>query len=151
MRFIALAFSLFAMNANAALSVMAGFPYNPGPNGDSINPLHVNSAGQITTTLSTGENTAMSALNVLENASYKQVTATGVIKASAGVLTGIFVAASTSCTIQLHDDPDSATAPIVIDTTAAITAPAFYPVKAAFSTGLYFTEGGTCNVTFFYY
>ena len=113
-------------------------------------PFSANSSGQETHTLDAGENQPLNKIDTNDGGNYKQVTATGFIKASAGALVGFFVASSTNCTVQLHDDPDSATAPIVLNTTTTL-AVGWYPLPATFGTGLYFTEGGTCDITFVYH
>jgi hypothetical protein len=97
-----------------------------------------------------GEDTTLNQLWVSTAGTPKNMTATGAIKASAGELIGVFVSASTSCTIQIHDNASAASGTVVVDTTAAITAPTYLAIPAKFSNGAYFTEGGTCNVTFYY-
>lgn len=97
-----------------------------------------------------GEDTSLNQLWVSTAGTPKNMTATGAIKASAGELIGVFVSASTSCTIQIHDNASAASGTVVLNTTAAITAPAYLAIPAKFSNGAYFTEGGTCDVTFYY-
>ena len=152
MKKIILAFLLFPLVSMAAEHTVLGDPSgndNPGYNGKYS--LNLNSAGQITTTLQKGENETLNKMDVNAAGSYKQVTATGAIKASAGALVGFWLASTTACTVQLHDDPDSATAPVVLNTTAALTVLGWYPLPVTFTTGLYFTEGGACDITFAYH
>lgn len=97
-----------------------------------------------------GEDTTLNQLWVSTAGSYKNMTATGAIKASAGELIGVLVNASTSCTIQIHDNASAASGTVIVGTTGTITAPIYLPMPFQFANGAYFTEGGTCDVTFAY-
>lgn len=79
----------------------------------------------------------------------KNLTASGQVAAKAGVLNGVWVSASTSCTIKLWDST-TGSGTVLIPTTAAVTAPNWYSMPFSFTTGLYATLGGTCDVTFSY-
>jgi hypothetical protein len=70
------------------------------------------------------------------------------VKASAGRLTGIFVASSTSGTIKLWDNT-AASGTVLVNTFSA-TAATWYPLPFAFGTGLYITVGGTIDYTVSY-
>ena len=145
-----LALFLLALAAPAMAEVVVGpdSDFDDSRYGD-YNALGVNSAGQIGISLLAGEDQTLDRIAVHDGGAPINLTATGVVKASGGVLVGIFVSASTSCTIKLWDNASAASGTVVLGTTAAITAPAFYPVKAEFGSGLYFTAGGTCDVTFY--
>lgn len=78
----------------------------------------------------------------------KQGTTSQAIKSSSGVLVGVFVASSTSCTIKLWDNT-SAASTVLVDTFSAAAA-TWYPLPFVFGTGLYATVGGTCSYTFTY-
>lgn len=77
------------------------------------------------------------------------LAATGAVVIGNGRLIGIFVTTSSSLTLKLWDGL-SAAGNVVLPTTAAITAPAFYGFSADFQTGLFCTFGGTGTVTFVY-
>jgi hypothetical protein len=139
----ALLLALLAFNVQAQSVRIAGD--NGSPLAMSNGGVPVDLKGAIS-----GEDTTLNQLWVSTAGTPKNMTATGAIKASAGELVGVFVSASTTCTIQIHDNASAASGTVVLDTTAAITAPAYFPIPAKFSNGAYFTEGGTCNVTFYY-
>ncbi len=141
---------VFVLLLMSSLPTFAALIHGRDSSGDDW-PVNVNSSGQVSIPLLAGEDQTLNKLNINAAGSYKQMTATGAVKASAGALVGFFLASSTSCTVQLHDDPDSATAPVVLNTTSALTVLGWYPLPATFTTGLYFTEGGTCDITFVYH
>ncbi len=75
------------------------------------------------------------------------LTATGQVVVGSGRVVGIFATTSSSLTLKLWDDGWSGTGNVVLPTTAAITAPAFYPFSADFTVGLFCTFGGSGTVT----
>lgn len=80
---------------------------------------------------------------------YTRVTATGAIKAGQGLLYGIIVNSHSSGTIKLWDSLSGANT-VLMNT---YTLPAgsqviMFPVPINFVTGLYFTLGGTADITF---
>ena len=79
----------------------------------------------------------------------KNLTASGQIKATGGVVFGFFVSASSSCTVKLWDNT-AASGTVLLSTTAGLTAPLWYSAKYTFANGLYATLAGTCDVTFSY-
>ena len=90
------------------------------------------------------------AIGNIESGTSKVLTASGVVKAEQGVIIGIFVSSSTSLTIKLWDSATAASGTVLIDTTAAITAPVYLPLHIAFSNGCYATLGGTGSAAFIY-
>lgn len=80
---------------------------------------------------------------------YKNLSASGLVKTGAGTIRGVMVASSTGGTIKLWDNT-SAAGTVIVNTTASITAPAFFPIEGSFTTGLYCTISGTADVTVFY-
>lgn len=96
-----------------------------------------------------GDVAAANPMPVSEALSYANLSASGQVKASAGKLTGIFVAsASATPTIKVWDAL-TATTPILINTFTP-AAGTFYPMPARFGTGLYVTISGTVDCTVFY-
>jgi hypothetical protein len=79
-----------------------------------------------------------------------RLTSSGVVKAEQGVLIGVIVASSTSLTIKLWDNASAGSGTVLLDTTAAITAPTYIPLPIAFANGCYATLGGTGSATFVY-
>jgi len=63
-----------------------------------------------------------------------------------GRIVGIMVGSSTSLTLKIWDGPGAA-GTVLLDTTAAITAPAHYPFRATFKNGGFVTFGGTGKIT----
>lgn len=105
MKYLALAFGLFAFNAHAAVSVMAGFPYNPGPQENSPTPVHVNAAGQLTVTALSFEDQTNSVAKVEHQYSKAVDDADLVVKNSAGFLHAVWCypedAAATAGTVRV--------------------------------------------------
>ena len=66
-----------------------------------------------------------------------------------GELLGIYVASSSSLTLKVWDGVTAA-GPVIVNTTAAITAPGFHPMPATFVNGIYVTIGGTGNYSVHY-
>lgn len=80
---------------------------------------------------------------------YSAQSASAKIEDGPGTIVGIFVTSSSSLTLKAWDN-NVASGNVIFDTTAAITAPAYYPITAAFRTGLFITIGGTGKYTVFY-
>ena len=76
-----------------------------------------------------------------------RLAATGLVSGVPGRLVGIFVQTSSSLTLKLWDN-NAASGGVIIDTTATISAPAFYPIEVDFNTALFATFGGTGSVAF---
>ena len=74
-----------------------------------------------------------------------QLSATGKAYDGGGRVVGIFVQTSSSLTLKLWDG-QTATGNVILNTTAAITAPAYFPFEADFQTGLFVTFGGTGSI-----
>lgn len=85
---------------------------------------------------------------VLESCSYKNLSASALVKTGAGRLLGLICASSSSGTVKIWDNTSAATT--VLLNTMSLTAGTFYPVPGAFSTGLYVTIGGTADITVFF-
>ena len=79
---------------------------------------------------------------------YLNGTADALVKTGPGILTGIFVASSTTCTIKLWDNTSAATT-ILVNTFSA-NAATWYPVPFHFRTGLYIDITNTCDYTVSY-
>lgn len=77
------------------------------------------------------------------------LSASGLVKTGPGLLKGIAIGSSTSLTLKLWDNT-SAAGTVILETTAAITAPTFLQIPAAFSNGLFVTVGGAGTFTVFY-
>lgn len=61
-------------------------------------------------------------------------------------IVGIFVTTSSSLTLKLWDNT-AASGTVILPTTAAITAPAYFPFEATVKNGCFCTFGGTGTVT----
>lgn len=64
-------------------------------------------------------------------------------------IVGIFVSTSASLTLKLWDNP-AAAGTVLLATTAAITAPAYYPVRVSGANGGFCTFGGTGTITIYW-
>ena len=82
---------------------------------------------------------------VIESGSYKQLAASGQVKATPGNLIGIFVS-SGAPTIKVWDSTAASGAILVNTFQAAV---GFWPIPANFSVGLYVTITGTAEITVF--
>jgi len=83
---------------------------------------------------------------VTESCSYKNLSASALVRTGAGNLLGIFVAsASSTPTLKVWDNTSAATTIIV--NTFTPSAGTFYPIPAAFTNGLYVTISGTVDCT----
>ena len=90
------------------------------------------------------------AIGNVEAGTTKILTASGVVKAEQGYLLGVIVSSSSSLTIKLWDNATAGSGTVLVDTTAAITAPTFLRLPVAFSAGCYATLGGTGSAAFVY-
>lgn len=81
---------------------------------------------------------------VIQSGSYKQLSASGQVKATPGHLLGIFVSSGTP-TIKLWDST-AASGAVLVNTfqTAAAT---YYEIPVNFTVGLYVTIGGAAEIT----
>lgn len=75
-----------------------------------------------------------------------QVAATGLAYQGPGRVKGIFVQTSSSLTLKLWDSASAASGNVILNTPAAITAPAFFPFEADFQSGVFVTFGGTGSI-----
>ncbi len=90
---------------------------------------------------------AAGALNI---GSFKQIAASGNVKATQGVLLGVFVSNATATpTITIYDDPATGTTNKIVDTFTPV-ASTWYPVPVGFSTGCNVVLGGTVSCTVVY-
>ena len=78
---------------------------------------------------------------------YVRLTASGLVKNSAGTLGGFMVASGTP-TVKLWDNTSAAGA-VLLDTLQTV-AGEWYPLPASFTGGLYATLGGAGDITFLY-
>jgi hypothetical protein len=79
---------------------------------------------------------------------YLNVTASGVIKASSGFLTGIFVNSTSAGTLKLYDNATAASGNVICNTFTPQTG--WNPLPVHFQNGVYATVGGTLDCTFIY-
>ena len=87
----------------------------------------------------------------MEAYTYKNLTASGQVKAGFGTVKGIIVASHTSGTIKLWDAL-TATTPVLINTMTLAVGERWIPLfDATFNTGLFVTIGGTADITVVYY
>jgi hypothetical protein len=85
---------------------------------------------------------------VVESGSYKNLSASGLVKDGPGALLGIFVASSSSGTVKVWDN--SAGSGTVLVNATSVAAATFYPMPGRFNTGCYVTIGGTADITVFW-
>lgn len=88
----------------------------------------------------------MSGIGNLPVVSPIQVAATANIKATGGVMLGVFVSSSTSGTLAFYDSATTTTSTPVVPVFSA-TAGTWYPLPFGFSSGLYVVVGGTLTAT----
>lgn len=88
------------------------------------------------------------ATEVMGGNSYKNLSASAQVKGSGGVLSGIFVASSSSGTLKVWDN--TAGSGTVLVNTFSVTAGTWYPLPFAFGKGCYVTLGGTADFTVSY-
>lgn len=143
---------LFPFVANAA-TVISGFPYiaaTGSPLGNP-NPVLVNSSGQVTTTLMSGEDATLNQVWVStagSSANYS-AAASNNTKASAGEIVGFYVNSTTSGTIQFFNDAVSTCDTNAV--TGTITpAVGWHSLPVKMGTGICALTGGTINVTVVY-
>lgn len=85
----------------------------------------------------------------IEAGSYKRVTASTNVKATAGRLLGIFVsAASSTPTITVYDDSSTGTGTTIVGTFTPTVG--YFPMPFGFSNGLYVAISGTVSATVCY-
>lgn len=90
------------------------------------------------------------AIGNIEAGSFKVLSASGNVKASSGVLLGIWVsAASSTPTITIYDDASTGTT-VPLATVFTPTAGNFYRIPAGFANGLYVVISGTVSCTVIY-
>jgi hypothetical protein len=87
----------------------------------------------------------------MEAYSYRNLTASGLVKTGYGKVKGIIVGSHTSGTIKLWDNTSAATTVLVNTMTLAVGERWIPLFDATFSTGLYVTIGGTADITVVYY
>ena len=85
---------------------------------------------------------------VMGGTEYVNISASALVKTGEGVLSGIFVASSSSGTIKLWDNTSAATT-VLVNTTSVIGG-TWYPLPFRFKTGLYVTIAGTLDCTVSY-
>lgn len=83
--------------------------------------------------------------------SYRNLTASGLVKTGFGKVKGIIVASHTGGTIKLWDNTSGATT-VLVNTMTLGAAERFIPLyDVTFNVGLYVTIGGTADITVVYY
>ena len=88
------------------------------------------------------------ATEVMGGNSYKNLSASGQVKGSGGVLSGLFAASSSSGTAKVWDST-AGSGKVLVNTFSLIDG-TWYPLPFAFGTGCYVTIGGTADVTVSY-
>ena len=79
---------------------------------------------------------------------YKNLTATGLVKTGAGLVTGFIVNSHTSGTLKLWDNTSAATTTLMNTYTfPAGSSVVTFPSVVAFDVGLFATVGGTADIT----
>jgi hypothetical protein len=97
----------------------------------------------------TGQHPPTSAFSqpVMGGTAYLNITSSQAIKATSGILTGIFVNSSSSGTLKLYDNA-AATGTVICNTFSPTVG--WNPLPVMFQSGLYATVGGTLDCTFIY-
>ena len=100
------------------------------------------------TTKIAGEDLTNDIIKIRDNATYTNLSASGLIKTGAGVIKGIVVNSHSSGTLKLWDNTSAATTVIFNTITFAAGSGIVLNLPAVeFSTGLYATIGGTADIT----
>lgn len=87
----------------------------------------------------------------MEAYSYRNLTASALVKTGYGKVKGIIIGSHTSGTIKLWDNTSAATTTLVNTMTLA-AGERFIPLyDATFTVGLFVTIGGTADITVVYY
>ena len=110
------------------------------------------SSTQIAFSNSSGNLTAISPTSPIpgvETYKFSAISASSVVKSSAGTLGGLFVSSTSgSPTITIYDNTSGTTTPIIAAFTPAAGTP--YPFPCNFSNGLNIVISGTTSITVFY-
>lgn len=86
----------------------------------------------------------------MEQNSYKNLTASGLVKTGFGNVDGIIISSHTSGTVKLWDST-TATGTVIVNTLAFNVGEHFVPLyDLVFNTGLFVTIGGTADITVVY-
>lgn len=86
----------------------------------------------------------------MEANSYKNLSASGLVKTGAGVVEGVVINSHTSGTLKLWDNTSAATT-VLFNTITFAAGERFIPLfDANFNVGLYATIGGTADITILY-
>ena len=88
------------------------------------------------------------ASTVTEAGTYAHLSASGLVKAGPGILTGVLCSSSSSGTMKVWEAL-TATG-LYIQNTMPLVAGQFYPMLTRFDVGVYITLAGTCEITVFY-
>lgn len=100
------------------------------------------------TTKIAGEDITNDIIKIRDNATYTNLSGSGLIKTGAGVIKGIVVNSHSSGTLKLWDNTSGATTVIFNTITFAAGSGIVLNLPAVeFSTGLYATIGGTADIT----
>lgn len=95
-----------------------------------------------------GDISSIAGNNNNEQYAYAHLTASGVIKASAGQLGGFIVASGTP-TVALYDNATQSSSLVILNT-MQVQAATPYPVPVGFNNGCFAFIVGTADITFFY-
>jgi len=86
----------------------------------------------------------------MEANSYRNLSASALVKTGAGTVKGIVINSHSSGTLKLWDNTSAATT-VLCETMSFAAGERFVPLfDANFNTGLYATIGGTANITILY-
>lgn len=80
---------------------------------------------------------------------HKRLTASGLVKNGAGVVSGILCSSSSSGTAQIQDDTSALGTHIVVNT-IPLVAGQFYPLGQIMARGIYVVIGGTADISVTY-
>lgn len=87
----------------------------------------------------------------MEAYSYKNLSASGLVKTGFGRVKGIVVGSHSAGTIKLWDNTSAATT-VLVNTMTLASGERFIPLfDVTFNVGLYVTIGGTADITVVYY
>lgn len=82
---------------------------------------------------------------------YKNMSASGVVKASPGIIIGVVINSHTSGTLKFWDNPTAGATTVIYNTiTLAVGERYINLCNANFTLGCYLTIGGTADVTVIY-
>lgn len=86
----------------------------------------------------------------MESNSYKNLSASGLVKTGSGIVCGVVINSHTAGTLKLWDNTSAATT-VLFNTISFAVGERYVPLyDANFNTGLFATIGGTADITILY-